>query len=115
MGSTVVVNRRTSAFCTGDAYVGRPSKWGNPYPMFQESDRARVIQKYRRRLEQNLRSDPSLIEELAKLAGGRLVCWCAPKACHADVLAEAAEWAAAGADWNNASWTVKRREHADVH
>jgi hypothetical protein len=30
-----------------DVYIGRPSKWGNPYVMKRESDRAEVIAQYR--------------------------------------------------------------------
>lgn len=31
---------------------------------------------------------PGLLEDLGELVGKRLACWCAPRACHGDVLAE---------------------------
>ena len=34
---------------------------------------------------------PDLLARLGELRGKRLACWCAPKSCHGDVLAELAE------------------------
>lgn len=63
-------------------YVGRPTKWGNPFVIGRDGTRAEVIQKYRDRLV----ADPVLMSQLGELQGKDLVCWCAPEACHADVL-----------------------------
>ncbi len=47
------------------------------------------------RYEQWVRSQPELIAALPELEGKTLGCWCAPDACHGDVLARlAAEHAA---------------------
>ena len=84
-------------------YVGRPSKWGNPY----------VVGNYNYRLQRRIESNgeavdlyrshgewrtgssadaPSFAEELR---GKDLACWCAlDQPCHADVLLE---WANAPA------------------
>lgn len=67
-------------------YVGRPSKWGNPFPLERESDRERILEQYR----QWLMARPDLEEYIAPLRGKDLVCWCAPKLCHADLLLELA-------------------------
>jgi len=67
-------------------YVGRPSKWGNPFVIGRDGARDQVIAKYRAWLM----SQPALIAELHELRGKNLVCWCAPERCHADVLAELA-------------------------
>ena len=73
-----------------DVYVGRPSKWGNPFRLINTKDdeeRARVLARYRRYLKKN----PDLLVAAKKeLRGKTLGCFCAPKACHADVLAEVA-------------------------
>lgn len=68
----------------GDAvYVGRPTKWGNPYVEGRDGSREQVIEKYRRRLLSNT----SLQNEARqRLRGKYLACWCAPLPCHADVL-----------------------------
>lgn len=69
-----------------DVYVGRPSKWGNPFVIGKEGTREQVIEKYR----QWLLGQPDLIAALPELKGKTLACWCAPSACHANVLAELA-------------------------
>lgn len=65
-------------------YIGRPSKWGNPFVMGRDGDRIEVISKYR----QWISSQPHLLSDLPELQDKILLCWCAPKACHGDVLAE---------------------------
>ena len=70
-----------------DVYIGRPSKWGNPYSIGKDGIREEVIQKYRDYLERS----PRLLEDCRQeLRGKVLGCWCAPKACHGDILAELA-------------------------
>jgi hypothetical protein len=49
---------------------------------FKDGSRAEVIEKY----ETWLMSQPQLLSKLHDLRGKNLVCWCAPQACHADVL-----------------------------
>jgi len=72
-------------------YVGRPSKWGNPYKIngsgVEKIDRAKAISLYRQWLECRLVVEPTFLEPLR---GKDLVCWCAPKPCHADALLELA-------------------------
>jgi hypothetical protein len=70
-----------------DVYVGRPTKWGNPFILGQDGDREEVVRKYRRWIFTQNR----LLEEARKdLAGKVLACWCAPLACHADILSDIA-------------------------
>ena len=67
-----------------DVYIGRPSKWGNPFIIGKDGTRAEVIEKYR----EWVRSRPELMAALPELSGKTLGCWCAPKECHGDILAE---------------------------
>ena len=74
-------------------YVGRPSPLGNPFPLHHEATRAQVIRDYEDWLAEQLldpRSPASIeLHRLAALARTQdlfLVCWCAPKACHADII-----------------------------
>lgn len=69
-----------------DVYVGRPSKWGNPFEIGVHGTRAQVIQKY----EAWFAEQPELIDALPELRGKVLACWCAPQACHADFLSRLA-------------------------
>lgn len=65
---------------------GRGSKWGNPFRIGQDGARDEVIAKYR----QWIMRQPRLLAALRELEGKDLVCFCAPRACHADVLLELA-------------------------
>ena len=73
-------------------YVGRPTRWGNPYPV-EEFGRAEAIRKFRllfERHEQGLNTEFP-IPSVEELRGKDLACWCPlDKACHADVLLEVA-------------------------
>ena len=69
-----------------DVYIGRPSKWGNPFNIGKDGTREEVILKYLRWLK----DQPKLIAELDELKGKVLGCWCAPNACHGDALAKLA-------------------------
>jgi hypothetical protein len=64
-------------------YIGRPSKWGNPFEIGKDGDRETVIRKYREWVV----TQPNLMAALPELRGKVLGCWCSPKACHGDVLA----------------------------
>jgi hypothetical protein len=74
-------------------YVGRPSPLGNLFPMQGEATRAAVIRDYEDWLAEQLldSSSPASREiyrlaELARKLDLCLVCFCAPKACHADII-----------------------------
>jgi hypothetical protein len=65
-----------------DVYIGRPSKWGNPFVIGKDGTREEVIEKY----EEYLRNNLDLLAALPELKGKVLACWCAPAACHGDIL-----------------------------
>jgi hypothetical protein len=73
-------------------YVGRPSKWGNPFPITAECDRQKAITAFRSwLLDPNRNELPTIAEIQRDLRGRDLVCWCPlDEACHADVLMEVA-------------------------
>jgi hypothetical protein len=79
----------------GYVYVGREvrdrrtnrirfeeSVWHNPFKEGKDGTFEKVLAKY----EAYVLSKPDLIERLPELSGKTLVCWCAPKPCHGDVL-----------------------------
>ena len=74
--------------------IDRMTKWGNPFRIGTNGDRAAVIEKYRRWLWRKIRNEEVNLYELADLHGCELGCHCHPLPCHGDVLARAAEWAA---------------------
>ncbi len=85
-----VYNKRDPNIPKDAIYVGRPSMWGNPFEMKKESDRDMVVLKFRNWLRTKGPKQDAINNSIKDLAGKDLVCWCAPKACHADVLLEIA-------------------------
>jgi hypothetical protein len=74
--------------CPKDAvYVGRPSKWGNPFKIGLDGSREQVIAKYEYWLTQGANTP---IRDIGDLKGKDLICWCSPLPCHGDVLLELA-------------------------
>lgn len=81
-------------------YVGRPSRWGNPYkigfiPNFSAKDAVMAFRGWftrnpaYRRIERKFGKPP--VDEIDQLRGKNLACWCRlDQPCHADVLLELA-------------------------
>ncbi len=89
---TKVVNKRYEEY---DIYIGRGSKWGNPYThikgetkaQFLVDSREESIEKY----EEWARQQPDLLNSLHELKNKRLGCFCSPYHCHGDVLVKLIE------------------------
>jgi hypothetical protein len=93
---TRVVHCRREAY---DVYIGREyhdykndvhfeaSKWADPFVVGKDGTREECIQKY----EMYIRGRPDLLDSLSELKGKRLGCWCAPQACHGDILVKLIE------------------------
>ena len=79
---------------TYDVYIGRPSKWGNPFSHLKKSTKAKYlvdtreesIEAYKKWITEG--EGKHLLNDLHELKGKTLGCWCKPKSCHGDVLAE---------------------------
>lgn len=85
---------------------------GNPFPITKESDRDTAIKKYKRYFNAMMNDEPFpeyprgkifraefkrtvlALRDLDRQWGVTLLCWCSPKRCHADVIA----------DWLNTHW-----------
>ena len=89
-----VWNKRQNNIPSDAVYVGRPTKWGNPFThmggtlaKFVVANRDEAVDQY----EQWLLQQPELVAQAKKeLVGKDLICWCAPQRCHADVLMKVA-------------------------
>ena len=82
-----VLNKYKNTITKEDVYIGRPSKWGNPFVIGKDGTRDDVVDKYREWLLSNPTKIKQAIEELK---GKNLVCFCAPCRCHGDILLEIA-------------------------
>jgi len=89
---TTVVNKRFQKY---DVYIGRGSKWGNPYTHIKGKTKAEffvdsrdeAIEKY----EEWIKQQPELLKDLHELKNKRLGCYCRPHKCHGDILVELIE------------------------
>ncbi len=93
-GAPLRIQRRRAAgwrMPEGAVYVGRPTRWGNPFPHNgTAASRAEVVAAYRDLVD----TDPALRAAVRRhLAGRDLACWCPLEdaegrrlPCHADVL-----------------------------
>lgn len=81
-------------------YVGRPTKWGNPWshlpPAIDLSvtivpTREEAVEKYLLWITSDDKDAIRLRQQAqTELKGKHLVCWCAPASCHADILLQIA-------------------------
>lgn len=88
-----VLNKRTDTLPPGAVYIGRPSKWGNPYThsgntlaRFQVATVQEAVAAYRGWVL----GQTELVAALPELRGKDLICWCKPGPCHGDVLLDLA-------------------------
>lgn len=88
-----VLNKHKSGIPAGAVYIGRGSRWGNPYVIGKHGDRNSVCDQYETDLKHKIQNNEVTLEDLAALHGKDLVCFCAPLRCHGHTLEQAALWA----------------------
>lgn len=103
MGSVTVLNIRSVGWEAvrhneSIIYIGRGSIYGNPFFIGRDGTRSEVIDKYGDRVAKAFNDQSALSHAIYDLenrvANGEdleLVCFCAPKACHGDVIKSAIE------------------------
>jgi len=78
-----------------DVYIGRPSKWGNPFTHLRDGktlakfvvgSRDEAVEAYREWITNG--EGKHLMKDLPELKNKVLGCWCHPQSCHGDVLSE---------------------------
>ncbi|MBT3271223.1 DUF4326 domain-containing protein, partial [Candidatus Poribacteria bacterium] len=93
----VVKRQRTKPMPEGARYVGRPTALGSRFKPKDRSDeeRANIIAAFTEEFSDEGSWPPKRVDRVAELLtelreNGELTmaCWCAPKACHADVISE---------------------------
>jgi hypothetical protein len=87
---TTVVNIKYEPY---DIYIGRAGHgrdgyFGNPFPLTDEDERVLVLQRYEEHFYGRLETDPEFKRRVLELKGKRLGCFCKPRLCHGDIIAE---------------------------
>lgn len=69
-------------------YIGRPSKWGNPFKIGRDGDREQCLALFKASLIKRMKVGEAVIEQIKKeLKGKNVACWCSvDQVCHGDVL-----------------------------
>lgn len=72
----------------GSVYIGRPSPFGNPYPINETTTREEAIRKYEEYFKKEMLTNKIFRAKVEKLRGAAsLVCWCSPLPCHGNIIA----------------------------
>lgn len=76
-----------------DVYIGRPGKgqkgyFGNPFPLTKESDREKILLEYKNYFYSKIKNDKEFESRVSELKDKILGCFCHPKNCHGDIIAE---------------------------
>lgn len=70
----------------GAISIMRPSIFGNPFQIGKDGTRDEVVRKYRHWLWKKINEDLEFRASVLSLKGHDLICCCAPRVCHGDVL-----------------------------
>lgn len=78
-----------------DIYIGRPSMWGNPFShkgstiaRYRVDTIEEALWEYERYLRHQIKARAITLNDIRKLKGRTLGCWCKPGPCHGDILVE---------------------------
>jgi hypothetical protein len=86
--NNVYIGRAGVVFVNNVRCPKKASEFANPYRIGKDGTRDEVLEKYRIYIENRLKTDENLLNELKKLEGKNLGCWCSPDKCHGDILLE---------------------------
>ena len=88
-----VLNKHMDVIPKDAVYIGRGSKWGNPFVINTNQNRNDVCEKHKAYIDKKIRNKEITAEEMVVLYRKDLVCYCAPRRCHGDHLMKLAEQA----------------------
>lgn len=73
----------------GVQMIDRDTQFGNPFRLEKDGGdytRKESVNRYETWFKKKIQTEPDFYEEVKKLQGETLGCWCKPKACHGDVI-----------------------------
>lgn len=82
------IGRAGIVFINKERFPKKSSIFANPFKVGKHGNRNEVILKYKLYIIDKLKNDKKFKNELNKLKGKQLGCWCHPEPCHGDVLLE---------------------------
>ena len=82
--NNVYIGRGGIIFIDGKRFPKKPSIWANPFKVENNRNES-VLSSYEKYIRNKIENEYG-INELLKLKGKTLGCWCKPKSCHGDIL-----------------------------
>lgn len=79
---SVLYNRNIDTVPDGAVYIGRGSRYGNPFVIGMDGNRDQVCDKFERDVLPTI--------DVSDLRGRDLVCYCTPLRCHGDAILQKA-------------------------
>lgn len=82
-GIVFILNEKTGI---KERFPKKHSIFANPFKINKNKTRKQVIEEYEKYIRNKLNTNDELKNELLKLKGKNLGCWCHPEPCHGDIL-----------------------------
>ena len=84
--NNIYIARKGIDFINKERYPKYDSIWANPFKIGKDGTREQVVEKYEIWIKSRIEKDNNLKDELLKLNGKNLGCWCNPELCHGHIL-----------------------------
>jgi len=89
--NNIYIGRGGVVFIDKKRFPTQSSQFANPYKIGKDGTRDEVINKYKNYIKNKVEEDDLFKNELMRLKGKNLGCWCYPEMCHGNVLLELIE------------------------
>ena len=86
--NNVYIGRAGVVFIDNVRFPKNASPFCNTFKVGKDGTREEVILKYKEYIVTKLKNEDSLKDELIKMKGKKLGCWCYPESCHGNILLE---------------------------
>lgn len=81
----IYIGRKGIVFVEGERFPKKDSIWANPFKEGRDGTLDEILEKYEIYIRDKIKKE-NLKNELLKLKGKNLGCWCKPNKCHGDIL-----------------------------
>jgi len=83
--NNIYIGRKGIVILDKQRFPPQASIWANPFKVSTNKSRQKIIEEYEEYIRKKIKDDPEKYN-IENLRGKKLGCWCAPDACHGDVL-----------------------------
>lgn len=84
--NNVYIGRAGIVFIENERFPKKSSPFCNIFKIGKDGTRKEVLDKYKTYITEKINKNKTLHDDLLKLKGKKLGCWCHPEPCHGDIL-----------------------------